>query len=739
MTALLDPIRALLSLVPVKLAILASRISTWFRRARQTALRFLHLLGLFLWISLGGIQAAVLFSLPPTPGPDLSWVLQEARKHTWGLDCILAMFRGNPLFARGPQLEGGSNDVFLPDGKHPSSSLLPPPASCLLPLPPPALNPSASSATRFELCLRGQGAALPSRRAFASCLVAIHPTSFPSTPLQLGRRRPKLCFEMDAFSSASSDLSAASSTAAGATKQQPTYTTVGSIYNPKAAAPLQPPTRRPRTRRYPQPICSPSDGVLLPFPESLLSALPLQDEPPPSPPNTAAVLQQYCPLQQNDDRAVGPVPEAPDMAFSDYAMAVPNGPAPPSLPPPAAFDANDASDSVASEDALRSRITVKGITSLASYPNPVQKAAQNTLARARAADLDLSRPESPSSIPSSTSELFKDHGGGQHAMAAIPGPPRPLMAGPPGQRPFKSSTLDFSSRSLRTEVQPPLGAGLHHSRLPMGLTGSFNPDAGTPFEDDSGPTSLGRSTPLPREERHHGPVSSTVSELPGTGRLSTQANFDGAAPPPTVTARKVYDTLPSERIKQYYPNGFPSNYDGKYTPISEDWHTGYPIADAPLGYDRSVEREAKTNRIFYSGIQGWPWNTGQAVPVRLPHSSENNVGVIGGEREQLRGSHMDRLGGDKKVQPRQWSLEEVEGMDEVDVAEPLVQMAVSRLMSYKEQPDCKSTEKPLPSGFIKADDAWLETSDEGSSSYFSKISEENTKKKKAARKPRRGY
>ncbi|KAK3900860.1 hypothetical protein C8A05DRAFT_16877 [Staphylotrichum tortipilum] len=538
---------------------------------------------------------------------------------------------------------------------------------------------------------------------------------------------------MDAFSPSSSDLSSAgSATTAGATKQQPTYTTVGSIYNPKTAPPLQPPTRRPRTRRYPQPIRPTADGVFLPFPESLLSALPLKDDAPPSPPDTASILRQYCPLQQNDDRAVGPVAEPPDLPYSEYAMIVPNGPAPPGLLPPAAFDVNDASDSVASEDALRSRITVKGITSLASYPNPVQKAAQNTLARARAADLNLSRPESPSSLPSATSELFKDRGVGAYNTTAVTGPPRPLMAGPPGQRSFKPVTLDLSSRILRSEDQAPLSAGLHQSRPPIGFASSFDMGPRTPFDDDNGLANLRGSTPLPGEERHGGPLS------PDIGRLSTPAHFDGASAPPAVTTRKVYDTLPPDQIKHYYPNGFPSNYDGKYTPIPEDWHTRYPIAETQFGHERFAEREVKMNETFYSGLQGWAWNTEQVVRDRLPHSSENNVGVIGGERERLRGSHMDRLGGDGKVQ--QLSSEEVDAMDEADAAEPLVRMALARLMNYKEDGDSQAlTEKSWPNGFIKADDAWLETADEGYVSYFSRLPEESVKKKKAPRKPRRGY
>ena len=261
------------------------------------------------------------------------------------------------------------------------------------------------------------------------------------------------------------------------------------------------------------------------------------------------------------------------------------------------------------------------------------------------------------------------------------------------------------------------------------------------------------------------------------GRLLTPANFDGAAQPPPskVVARKVCDTLPPERIKQYYPNGFPSNYDGKYTPIREDWHAGYPIAESQFGNQRFAEREAKTNQIFYSGIQGWSWNMEQAVPDRLPYSAANNVGVIGGERQQLRGSHLDRVGGDGKVRPRQLSPEEVDGMEEADTAEPLLRMALARLMSYKEEGAPKSpteksktstdnsktstdnsktstdnsksstenskppTERPWPNVFVKADDAWVDTLEEGYSSYFSKLGDESVKRKKAARKPRRGY
>lgn len=473
----------------------------------------------------------------------------------------------------------------------------------------------------------------------------------------------------------------------------------------------------------------------MPFADAFLSALPLDDQAPPSPPTTASILRQYSALQQNSERAANPVEEREYSVIADNTMSVPSirsG----NLPSPRGFE----NDSVAAEDTLTSRITVKGLTNLASYPNPMQKAAQNTLARARTANLDLSRPDTPSSIPSTTPDLTTDRLINPYGTTpAATGAPQPLKAGPPGQRPFKPSTLDAASRGLRVDGQVPPAA--YQPQSPIGLPYNFDTNLVAAFDDDDGISATGRTAQLPRDERQHGPVSRNPHELAGFGRLSTPGPFDTATEELSGARRKVHDTLPPERLEQYFPAGFPSNYDGRHKPVADDWHAKYPTAENRFMQETFSERMTKINQNFYASTEGLVRNMEQIVRDHNYRCLENKVGVIGQERERLRGSHIERLGADGKVQPPVLTVEEADRMDEAEVAKPLVNMAFATLLSYKEQSESGAAARNAwPSGFIEADPAWVDTSDEGNTSFFSKSKdEEQLRKKRAGRRPRRGY
>jgi hypothetical protein len=295
------------------------------------------------------------------------------------------------------------------------------------------------------------------------------------------------------------------------------------------------------------------------------------------------------------------------------------------------------------------------------------------------------------------------------------------------------------SRGIRVEDQMP--AAVYQPQSPVGLPYNFDAAFMAALEDDEGTNATGRSAQLPQGERQHGPVSRNLPEAAGFGRRSTPGPFDTATEAMGGARRKVQDTLPPERIKQYFPGGFPSNYDGRHKPVADDWHTKYPTAEDKFRQETFSERMTKINRNFYASTEGLVRNMEQIVRDHNYRCLENKVGVIGEERERLRGSHIERLGADGKVQPPVLSVEEADRMDEGDVAKPLLNMAFATLLSYKEQSESgTSARNTWPSGFIEADPAWIDTSDEGNTSFFSKHKEEEQlRKKRAARRPRRGY
>ncbi len=77
-------------------------------------------------------------------------------------------------------------------------------------------------------------------------------------------------------------------------------------------------------------------------------------------------------------------------------------------------------------------------------------------------------------------------------------------------------------------------------------------------------------------------------------------------------------------------------------------------------------------------------------------------------------------------------------MDEADIAKPLVNMAFATLLSYKEESESRASgQNAWLSGFIEADDAWVDTSDEGNMSFFGKPQDDQSTGRRAVKKPRR--
>lgn len=186
---------------------------------------------------------------------------------------------------------------------------------------------------------------------------------------------------MDSLSSAAS-ASSSHATAPTLLSPQPTYTTAGTLYNPSSSQPLQPPNRRGRSLKWTTGGNQP-DLTLLP--KAFLKALPLGVNGGRSP-----EVPYYNPLQQNSDRAIGPMRDQ-DILDQKMSAQVPrmrsgNRPASPSpLFSDAdnqeyAEEASDEDDSDSSTDLLIN-MTVKSLHNLASYPNPNQKRAQKALSR----------------------------------------------------------------------------------------------------------------------------------------------------------------------------------------------------------------------------------------------------------------------------------------------------------------------------------------------------------------------
>ncbi|KAL1838870.1 hypothetical protein VTJ49DRAFT_2094 [Mycothermus thermophilus] len=390
-------------------------------------------------------------------------------------------------------------------------------------------------------------------------------------------------------------------------------------------------------------------------------------------------------------------------------------------------------ESAMADDLLTSRITVKGLTNLASYPNPMQKAAQNTLARARTVDLGLGRPDTPSSSQSTTPDLTKGRNLNPYGPPRAPtGPPEPLKAGPPGHRPFKPSALDLATKRTLVEDQLPMPP--HQPRLPADSL--FSCDASM------------APSPGPRgwDPASHRPAQTSLSEKQGSAvlrsapgsagpiRLATPVPVDASAQAEDGSKRKVYDTLPVERIKPYYPAGFPSNYDGRYKPVPEDWHARYPLSED--GLETSSDRLSRIDQNFYGGAARLMRTAEQVARDCSPRCSRNKAGVIGEERERMRGSLLDRQNVDIKLQHPFMSVEEVNKMAQAEIIEPLLNMTLATLLGYKKDASGVRAQNPWADRFVKAEADWIDSSDEGNKSLFR---DEAASQKKVPRMTRLGY
>ncbi|KAI1427250.1 hypothetical protein F5Y12DRAFT_738156 [Xylaria sp. FL1777] len=416
------------------------------------------------------------------------------------------------------------------------------------------------------------------------------------------------------------------------------YTTVGSVYNPQPQ-PLQPPVRRGRTVK---------------------SLFPYKSDSPAGPPQL-----QYTPLQQNSDRAISPVRFDPDVLHSNvninrqerqvlqnFGVAVPTlhqastirG----SLQSPISDSANAprfisnraasgidvfAEHSAADNPAMFvdpsadsdngsdgadtkpiSAMNFNSLTNLASYPNPMQRAAQKVLASHRpnpvpASGVSLSVPylykrTAPSIISERTdivqSQLSDIQSNPYNAepesllslsetpmyMAALPrvrGAPAPLTAGPPGVRQLRPTTFEQETlqRAREFDDENPM-LNPYNMHIP------FNQHIGGPsFEGESMSSALAVETTEEDEDEDDDNDSYFNNEMAW-----------------------IVDTISEYDAGIFYPDGLPKNFNPYTQPISPHWAAerlekiDYASNRNSIGSQEKflAERKRLIDNHFYSGV-----------------------------------------------------------------------------------------------------------------------------------------
>ncbi|KAH8884319.1 hypothetical protein GQ53DRAFT_829979 [Thozetella sp. PMI_491] len=499
--------------------------------------------------------------------------------------------------------------------------------------------------------------------------------------------------------------------------KQPTYTTVGSVYNPDAT-PLQPPTRRGRSSRY-QAYYSPPGELAAGFPTGILASF--RDVSLGSP-GAASTAHQYSPLQQNYDRAITPVQDT-----ASFIMPEPDLPTPGmrsgNIPAPAwpgsskqgiVMSILDDTESSGPEDSLTSRFNVKGLTNLASYPNPMQETARKALAKARNVNIGLVRPDTPTTTLRALSTNLKEQQlsglpSASNSLATGPGAPQPLTAGPPGQRQYKPSTFEGAIKALgeSTETSKALVISEPHNTEHI-------PSTMRPCWSEEGSSSIGFVEAMPKgkqvesstaapelqdPERPRGSATRCLPDGPhstadvNVGRRLHQVAQDSTLGELSIKStvagmsaehhQHIRDTEDADTIHKYYPRGFPKNYNGNYERIPSDWMKHYPLhpQSSRLIMKTQRDRFSKRDLQFYGGTNRLA--NGEFLSNAVM-SREGNW-IFDPERGYISTRAFARppaVGQDVPVSYPYLSIEEANHFDCAFHARPLINMLFLTMQSY---------------------------------------------------------
>lgn len=536
-----------------------------------------------------------------------------------------------------------------------------------------------------------------------------------------------------------------SSSSTGPSQGQPTqlYTTAGTVYDPGAVAPLQPPTRKGRAARWPPP----SLGECALFNKSVPPGFSYRR----SPPTTASSLKHYSPLQQNSARALDPSTVAKPLSrsTSDSSSSVSCTASDPRVNTTGLDKSNDKSRNMGLqyEDkkhdlASLGKLGAKGLSSLASYPNAHQNLARRALNKARetvktaescrsvsptSSRQDYQRHKERTSALKLSNISSQDHGDyhGQfpkigHVVGSTkssmlssgPGAPRPLTAGPPGQRQYRAGTLNKgASRALQSDTKQssPTIDETHFDINPSKLV------------------SLGKTTTLKMPSQPQTPsqaeqLPTKPSSIPGRQPLH---DAFGPVQPPDLSRRpgRTKDTLPVEPLRQYFPDGFPSDYHYKPNP---------GVVLSPEGADLELQggrylptleevtlRDARSRIAFYSPYGELLKTFDERVEEARNKLLDMRLGI------DVQDEHVASPVNNIYALPQfgkpnyEFTTKFANELPTHEAATPLISMAFATLLNYWD--NGRLMPKNIPTGFEKIEDyeSWLR--DQGTDSMPGKL------------------
>ncbi|KAI6081239.1 hypothetical protein F4821DRAFT_275139 [Hypoxylon rubiginosum] len=344
------------------------------------------------------------------------------------------------------------------------------------------------------------------------------------------------------------------------------------------------------------------------------------------------------------------------------------------------------------------RMPTKSLNNLATFENPMQKAAKRILAKAReapSASGNQAYPQTghfrpPPGIGSDSEQSFSERAhnpfGPSPSVSAArdssypailsrgPGAPQPLTAGPPGQRQFRPTGFETwntdKTRSLET------------------MSPDYKP--------------LG-SAPVQPRTMHAGPQQSTNPPRRPEGR--PPANRWGATTIPwgmnagKASDQKITDTLTAEEAIRFYPQGLPADFNFNTVPIADDWQERRlreveeeEKRKNPMLMQQSprwqAERKAQVDRDFYGGNNMINKSFNMAV-----HEQESRamVRAIGSEMKESKKA-------EGRIENRKLTVQQADDIPARGHAEPLLSMLYQTMAERPGDPFAKGRATRKPDG-----------------------------------------
>ncbi|EFQ26685.1 hypothetical protein CGRA01v4_09088 [Colletotrichum graminicola] len=293
----------------------------------------------------------------------------------------------------------------------------------------------------------------------------------------------------------------------------------------------------------------------------------------------------------------------------------------------------------------------------------------------RANDATPSPP--PCLFPAHNVQRSIPHSTYKSTLATGPGAPRPLTAGPPGQRQYRTSTFDSNMKMLNCG-----------SKADMSYDGSVNDDIHPPANAVQNNISLsalrlaGSDTP--------DQLKSGLHSLLCTSTPDTDYSYQGSVEPgklSDVDMKKILQYInlgpAADTNANDCKHGYRQPEPNLHVTFGESWLADYPKTDRSrltkgtwtIAEDELRRRVERINQLFYAGTGELGKSFESVVKDAEFNNFKRQVGVIGDRRPKA------KL---EKVEHTPISIRQANNMTNKEAAEPLVALGVSSVLNHIE-------------------------------------------------------